>query len=86
MADPFYFATGRVPQFPVLLFDKTTDPYSPAEVIAIARARNIRWLIVKRNLQLKEEPTPDRGELMRRLMGEFLPYRKLDNYDIYRRP
>ena len=29
--DPFYFATGRVPRFPVLLFDPTTDPYSPAE-------------------------------------------------------
>ncbi len=27
--DPFYFATGRTPQFSVLLFDRSTDPYSP---------------------------------------------------------
>ena len=31
--DPFYFATGRTPQFPVLLFDPATDPYSPAQVV-----------------------------------------------------
>ena len=28
--DPFYFVTGRAPQFPVLLFDPATDPYSSA--------------------------------------------------------
>jgi len=31
--DPFYFATGRVPQFPVLLFDNATDPLSPAQLV-----------------------------------------------------
>jgi hypothetical protein len=32
--DPFYFATGRTPQFPVLLFDNATDPlYSPAQLV-----------------------------------------------------
>jgi len=55
--DPFYFATGRVPQFPVLLFDNATDPYSPAQLVEEARRRNIHWLIVKRDLQLKEDPT-----------------------------
>ena len=30
--DPFYFVTGRTPQFPVLLFDPATDPYSPAQL------------------------------------------------------
>ncbi len=60
--DPFYFATGRVPRFPVLLFDPTTDPYSPAETAALARTQNIRWLIVKRDLQIKMDPTPDRAE------------------------
>jgi hypothetical protein len=83
--DPFYFATDRVPQFPVLLFDNATDPYSPAQLVAEARRRNIRWLIVKRELQLKEDPTPQREDALNALQQVFLPYRKLGNYDIYRR-
>jgi hypothetical protein len=83
--DPFYFATGRVPQFPVLLFDNATDPYSPAQLVAEARRRNIRWLIVKRELQLKEDPTPQREDALKALQQVFLPYRKLGSYDVYRR-
>ncbi|MGO8717756.1 MAG: hypothetical protein ACLQMO_00890, partial [Acidobacteriaceae bacterium] len=44
--EPFYFATGRAPKFPVPFFDPTIDPYSPAEIAGMVRARNIRWLIV----------------------------------------
>ncbi len=84
--DPFYFATGRVPQFPVLLFDKATDPYSPEELVAEARSCNIRWLIVKRNLQIKEDATPQREATLESLQQVFLPYRKLGGYDVYRRP
>jgi hypothetical protein len=83
--DPFYFATGRVPQFPLLLFDPSTDPYSPEQIAQAARARNIRWLIVKRDLQIKEDPTPQRAELMQALMGEFTPAARLRGYDIYRK-
>ena len=83
--DPFYFATGRVPRFPVLLFDPTTDPYSPAETAALVRSQNIRWLIVKRDLQMKEDPTPDRAELMTLLMKEFTLAAHLHGYDVYRR-
>jgi hypothetical protein len=84
--DPFYFATGRVPQFPVLLFDNATDPYSPAQLVAEAERRKIRWLIVKRNLQIKEDVTPQREATLNTLRQVFLPYRKLGSYDIYRRP
>lgn len=84
--DPFYFATGRVPQFPVLLFDNATDPYSPTQLVEQARARNIRWLIVKRDLQLKEDPTPQREATMKAVLQVFVPYRKLAGYDVYRRP
>jgi hypothetical protein len=83
---PFYFATGRVPQFPVLLFDRATDPLSPAQLVAEAERRKVRWLIVKRNLQVKEDVTPQREETMKALERVFLPYRKLTGYDIYRRP
>jgi hypothetical protein len=83
--DPFYFATGRVPRFPVLLFDPTTDPYSPAETAALARTQNIRWLIVKRDLQNKVDPTPDRDATMTLLMKEFTLAAQLRGYDVYRR-
>ena len=62
--EPFYFATGRVPRFPVPFFDPTIDPYSPAEIVSLVRSRNIRWLIIKKNLQLKEDPTPQ-GDAVR---------------------
>lgn len=84
--DPFYFATGRAPQFPVLLFDPATDPYSPAQLVAEAERRKIRWLIVKRNLQIKQDVTPQRAQTLTALEKIFLPYCKLHGYDIYRRP
>jgi hypothetical protein len=83
--EPFYFATGRSPRFPVPFFDPTIDPYSPAEIAALIRARNIRWLIVKTDVQTKEDPTPDRAELMQLLMQEFTPAAHLHGYDVYRR-
>jgi len=81
---PFYFATGRTPQFPVLLFDNATDPYTPANIAALARAKKIRWLIVKQNLQLKEDPTPEREATLALLQQEFTLYRTLKGYDVYR--
>ena len=84
--DPFYFATGRAPQFPVLLFDNATDPLSPAQLAEEARRRNIRWLIVKRDLQLKEDPAPQREAALQALQQIFLPFRKVGGYDVYRRP
>lgn len=84
--DPFYFATGRIPQFPVLLFDRSTDPYSPAQLVEEAQRRGIRWLIVKRNLQIKEDVTPQREATMSALLQIFRPYGKLRGYDVYRRP
>jgi hypothetical protein len=85
--DPFYFVTGRAPQFPVLLFDNATDPLStPAQLVEAAQRRGIRWLIVKRAMQMKEDPTPNRDASLEALKRIFLPYRKLGSYDVYRRP
>jgi hypothetical protein len=83
--DPFYFVTGRVPQFPVLLFDPATDPYSPAQVVEEARLHQIRWLIVKRELQIKDDPTPQREATLKALMSEFTLSAHLHGYDVYRR-
>jgi hypothetical protein len=82
---PFYFATGRTPQFPVLLFDPATNPYTPQQVLDQVRICNVRWLIVSRNMQLSGPPSPDLPEILRTLQPAFIPYRTLTNYDIYRR-
>jgi hypothetical protein len=83
--DPFYFATGRIPRFPVLLFDPATDPYAPAEIADLVRSRNIRWLIVKRNLQITENPMPLREATLAALQTEFTLHTQLRAYDIYLR-
>jgi hypothetical protein len=83
--DPFYFVTGRTPQFPVLLFDPATDPYAPDEIVQMAQAHNIRWLIVKRNLQIIGNPMPLREATLKLLLKEFTPAAHLRGYDVYRR-
>jgi len=83
--DPFYFATGRAPQFPFLLFDPATDPYSPEALLAEARQRNIRWVIVKTHRQSNEDVMPQKGETLALMQKEFRFYKHLAAYDIYRR-
>lgn len=83
--DLFYFTTGRTPQFPVVMMDNTVNPYSAAQIVQLARQRNVRWLIVKRNLQLQEQPLSFRPELLELLSRDFSPAESLNNYDIYRR-
>ncbi len=83
--DPFYYATGRTPRFPVLLLDRTCDPYSPQELVELVRSRKIRWLIVKRRLQLTDQVLPEPEETMELLLREFSLDQRLDGYDVYRR-
>jgi hypothetical protein len=84
--DPFYYVTGRTPQFPVLLFDPATDPYSPSRLVELVRSRNIHWMIVKVNLQIEEDTIPQSAATHRLLEGEFTFYRELAGYRVYHRP
>jgi hypothetical protein len=84
--DLFYYATGRRPRFPVLMFDRTVNPYSPEEVLELARARDIRWLVVKEDLQLDDDQVEeDRDRMLELLKQDFKQVESLNNYDIYRR-
>jgi len=83
--DLFYYTTGRRPRFPVLLFDHTTNPYSPDEIANLCREQNIRWVIVKQELQLEEDPVENRDRLMQLLEKDYEQVESLGNYDIYRR-
>jgi len=84
--DLFYYATGRRPQFPVLLFDHTVNPYSPAEIVKLARDRNVNWLIIKQDLQDEDEGIEkQRDDLTEALEQEFEQVESLKGYDIYKR-
>ncbi|MDX6382503.1 MAG: hypothetical protein QOK48_76, partial [Blastocatellia bacterium] len=84
--DPFYYATGRRPQFPVLLFDRTVNPYSPEEILNICRQRNISWVIIKQDLQDEDEQVEqERDRLTEAVETEFEQVESLGNYDIYHR-
>ncbi|HVS82047.1 MAG TPA: hypothetical protein VHE60_09965 [Pyrinomonadaceae bacterium] len=83
--DLFYYTTGRRPRFPVLLFDHTTNPYSPEEIAKLCRDKNIRWVIVKQDLQLEEDPVENRDHLIELLEQDYEQVESLNNYDIYRR-
>ncbi len=81
--DPFYYATGRKPQFPVTLFDPTTDPYRARELLSEAHHRNVRWVIVKRVLQINANPLPESEQTLQLVQQDFSLYRRLRGYDIY---
>ena len=83
--EPFYFATGRTPQFPVQIFDRTADPYSPAQLMQEADRRNIRWVIVKTRLQSNENPLQERERVLTLIKGEFQLNARLTGYEVYRR-
>lgn len=82
--EPFFFASGRVPLFPVQIFDHTTDPYSAEELVAEARRRGIRWVIVKTRLQSDDDPLPERERTIALIAAEFKVERELAGYTIYR--
>ena len=84
--DLFYFTTDRTPKFPVLMFDHTVNPYSPLEIRDLARARDIRWLIVKQDIQDEDEEIEKlRDELTDVLDEDFAQVESLGNYEIYHR-
>ena len=83
--DPFYFATGRTPRFAVTLFDPATDPYSASQLLAEARHHDVLWVIVKRALQINENPMPEWEQTMQWIELNFELHQRLQGYDVYRR-
>jgi len=84
--DLFYYTTGRHPRFPALLFDRTTNPYGPEEILNLCRERNIRWVIVKQDLQLEDDQVDqEKDRITEVLEQDFEQVQSLRNYDIYRR-
>lgn len=80
--DLFYFTTGRRPRFPVLMFDRTVNPYDAATLVRLVDERNVRWLILKKRLQLNGTPMPEMGEVCARLAPRLHPVANLKNYEV----
>ncbi len=78
--DLFYFTTGRRPRVPVVMFDRTINPFD-AETIAHVP---VKWLIVKQRLQLNGEPMENEAEVLRLMSPRLALAARLPNYDIYR--
>ena len=84
--DLFYYTTGRHPRFPALMFDHTTNPYSAEEILKLCRERDIRWVIVKQDLQLEDDQVDQEKERITEMLEQdFEQVDSLGNYDIYRR-
>ncbi|MFC5861251.1 hypothetical protein ACFPT7_03005 [Acidicapsa dinghuensis] len=83
--EPFFYVTGRVPRFPVVLFDHTTDPYTPEELFAEVKRLGVRWVVMKTRLQSNEDPLLERAQIMQQIEQQFQLVRKLDGYDVYYR-
>ncbi|HEY2324779.1 MAG TPA: hypothetical protein VGJ82_18110, partial [Thermoanaerobaculia bacterium] len=81
--DLFYFTTGRRPQFPVLMFDRTVNPYDARTIDALIRQRHVRWVIVKQRLQLNGTPMENRDETLALLARHARVAAKLSNYIVW---
>jgi hypothetical protein len=80
--DLFYFTTGRRPRFPVLMFDRTINPYDAPTIDRLARERNVRWVIVKHRLQLNGTPMENFGQTLALLEKRGRVAAQLHNYTV----
>jgi len=83
--DPLYFVTGRRPRFPVLMFDRTINPYDAATIARLADERHVRWVIIKKRLQLNGTPMESLDDVERRVTagGRVV---SLNDYMVVERP
>ena len=83
--DPLYFVTGRRPRFPVLMFDRTINPYDAATIARLADERHVRWVIIKRRLQINGMPMGNIDDVVRRVTAGAR-FVSLRNYIVAERP
>ena len=81
--DLFYFTTGRRPRFPVLMFDRTINPYDARTIDALIQQRHVRWVIVKERLQLNGRPMENRDETLRLVARHASVVARLSNYTVW---
>jgi hypothetical protein len=84
--DLFFYATHRRPHFPVMLFDVTNNPFSPAEIRDRVVAGDIEWVIVKDDTQIEADTMIDsKAAIFDLIKPYFRNVESLNNYEIYKR-
>ncbi len=84
--DLFYYATGRRPHFPVLLFDVSNNPYTVDEIRERVLSSDIEWMIVKNDLEIEADDMIDsKDKIADALDPDFRHVESLNNYEIFKR-
>ncbi len=81
--DLFYFTTGRRPRFPVLMFDRTVNPYDARTIDALIQQRNVRWVIVKERLQINGTPMENRDQTLALVAKHARVVARLSDYTVW---
>jgi hypothetical protein len=81
--DPFFYATARVPALPAVLFDHTTNPYTPDQLVAQALQHHVRWILWKTHLQSVAQPLDDPDRILALIRQHYTLAQHLAGYDIY---
>lgn len=84
--DPFYFASGRVPPLPAVLYDDTAAPYDRGELVRLLDEHRVEWIILKTRLQLRNRPWRHLDAFVASdLPSRFTAVDEVPGYRIYRR-
>jgi hypothetical protein len=84
--DPFFFATRRRPKLPIVLFDDTAMPFDTAELMRLLDRHNIKWVVVKNRLQLRNRPWRELDSFLANdLPSSYEVVDELPRYTILRR-
>jgi 4-amino-4-deoxy-L-arabinose transferase-like glycosyltransferase len=84
--DPFFLASGRRPRFPIVLFDDTAMPYDGERLLQLLEENEIRWVVVKDQLQLRQRPWRHMESfLTHNLPSRYELVESLPRYRIFRR-
>jgi hypothetical protein len=80
--DPFYVMTGRRNPLPMVIFDRTATPFFPEDIVNEAERRQVKWVIVKRVLQMEKILAAEIQGIPEAFSKKYTTVARLSGYDI----
>jgi hypothetical protein len=80
--DPFYVMTGRRNPLPMVIFDRTATPFFPEDIVKEAEHRQVKWVIVKRVLQMEKILAEEIEGIPEAFSRKYTIVARLKGYDI----
>ena len=80
--DPFYVMTGRRNPLPMVIFDRTATPFFPEDIVNEAERRQVKWVIVKRVLQMERVLAEEIAGIPEAFSKKYTTVARLSGYDI----